>query len=65
MDGGQDFFVSAGEGELVEFSERQPATGNLRGWNNQSCGPGCQCDAVAGDGVFDDAEWFRCGDAKS
>lgn len=65
MDSSQDFFMRAGEGEVVELLGGQPATGNLGGWRDKLSAPGFECDAVTGDGMFDGAEWFHGGNAES
>jgi len=60
----EDFLMGASEGEFLELSGCEPATGDVVGWSCESSPPGFQCDSVAGDGVLDGAEWFCGNNAK-
>ena len=56
---GENLFVGAGEGELVESWEREPTAIALGARVLEFSAPDFKRDAIASDGVFDDAERFR------
>ena len=59
--------MRAGKGESVQFRGREPMVclcGFLRE-TFQVCAPGFQRNAVAGDGVFDDAKFFDIRERKT
>ena len=61
---GEDFFVGTGEGEMVELFGCEPAALKFGGWIRKFRAPSFERDAVASDGVLDDAERFGGGDVE-
>ena len=53
----EHFAVGAGEGEMFQFGQGQPAGVLVGGYIPESCHEaGFERNAIAGDGVFDDCE---------
>jgi len=60
----QDFFVGAGEGEVVKLRKREPLAVELGARLLELSVKSFQDNSVSGDGMFDDAEWYGRGESK-